>query len=103
MAKRCGSPAFITTSSAAGRRHERQAMSFTVLRRALFQVHMWIGLVLGILLAALGLSGSLLVYDDEFANFLAPRPHATAQGTMLPLDAIVAAAGAAVSGRGQVQ
>ena len=29
---------------------------------------MWVGLILGVLLAALGLSGSLLVYDDEIAD-----------------------------------
>jgi uncharacterized iron-regulated membrane protein len=78
-------------------------MSFITIRRTLFQIHMWIGLVLGLLLAALGLSGSVLVYDDKLADFLMPRPQATAQGTMLSLDAIIAAARAAVPGRGQVQ
>ncbi len=38
------------------------------LRQTLFTVHMWIGLILGLLLAALGLSGSLLVYDDQIAE-----------------------------------
>ncbi len=78
-------------------------MNFIAIRRALFQLHMWIGLVLGLLLAALGLSGSMLVYDDKLADLLMPRPQATAQGTMLSLDAIIAAARAAVPGRGQVQ
>ncbi len=78
-------------------------MTFTAIRRALFQLHMWIGLVLGLLLAALGLSGSVLVYDDQIANFLSPRPMVTTQGPMLPLDAMIAAARTAVPGRGQVQ
>jgi uncharacterized iron-regulated membrane protein len=67
-------------------------MSFANIRRSLFVLHMWIGLGLGLLLALLGLSGSVLVYDDQIADLLAPRPKAVAQGPMLSLDAIVAAA-----------
>ena len=56
-------------------------MSFATVRRTLFTVHMWVGLILGLLLAALGLSGSVLVYDDAIADFLdrrrrRPRPPA---------------------------
>jgi uncharacterized iron-regulated membrane protein len=61
-------------------------------RRFLFQVHMWIGLVLGILFVALGLSGSILVYRDGIDRMLAPQPRATAQGAALPLDMLVAKA-----------
>ena len=60
-------------------------MSFSAIRHALFTVHMWIGLILGILLAALGLSGSLLVYDEQVANLLDKRPEAVTAGTPLPL------------------
>ncbi len=63
-------------------------MSFTQLRRALFTIHMWVGLVLGILLAALGLSGSLLVYDEAIANLFSPPPHAVTAGQPLPLTMI---------------
>jgi uncharacterized iron-regulated membrane protein len=70
------------------------------LRKFLFQCHMWIGLVLGLLLVALGLSGSVLVYDDVILDFLAPAPHATAQGAPLSLDQIIAAARAATTTRG---
>jgi uncharacterized iron-regulated membrane protein len=70
------------------------------LRKLLFQFHMWIGLGLGLLLVALGLSGSVLVYDDVIQDFLAPAPHATAQGTPLPLDQIIAAARASTTTRG---
>ena len=52
-------------------------MSFAVVRHALFTVHMWVGLILGILLAALGLSGSLLVYDQAISDWISPPPHAT--------------------------
>src|SRR5262249_26057447 len=50
--------------------------------------HMWIGLILGVLLAALGLSGSLLVYDEQVANLLDKRPQAVTAGTPLPLSMI---------------
>ncbi len=76
------------------------AMRFATLRKLLFQLHMWIGLVLGLLLAALGLSGSVLVYDDAIARFLAPPPRAMAQGKVLPLDRIIAAARASTDARG---
>jgi uncharacterized iron-regulated membrane protein len=63
-------------------------MKFHAVRRTLFTIHMWVGLILGILLAALGLSGSLLVYDDKLANLLSPAPHATMAGQPLPLTMI---------------
>jgi len=78
-------------------------MSFVNVRRLLFQFHMWIGLILGLLLALLGLSGSVLVYDDAIADFLAPVPQAVAKGEALPLDKIVdAARGAAGQGAMQI-
>jgi uncharacterized iron-regulated membrane protein len=70
------------------------------LRKLLFQFHMWIGLGLGLLLIALGLSGSVLVYDDVILDFLVPAPHASAQGALLPLDQIIAAARATTTTRG---
>ena len=42
---------------------------------------MWIGLGLGLLLVLLGLSGSVLVYDDAIAGFIAPPPRARRPGT----------------------
>ena len=56
-------------------------MAFADVRRTLFVLHMWIGLVLGLLLVLLGLSGSALVYDDKIADMIAPPPkRPTAQG-----------------------
>jgi uncharacterized iron-regulated membrane protein len=63
-------------------------MSFATVRRTLFTVHMWVGLILGVFLAALGLSGSLIVYDQEIADFLSPPPHANTAGMPLPLTMI---------------
>jgi uncharacterized iron-regulated membrane protein len=77
-------------------------MTFTAIRRTLFVLHMWLGLGLGLLLVLLGLSGSVLVYDDAIADLLAPPPKAVARGPILPLDAIIAAA-RGQSSRGPVQ
>jgi uncharacterized iron-regulated membrane protein len=73
------------------------------IRRTLFTIHMWVGLILGVLLAALGLSGSLLVYDDAIADFLNPAPHTVTQGPTLPLDRIAAAARVAAKAQGLVR
>lgn len=73
------------------------------LRRTLFTVHMWIGLILGLLLAALGLSGSLLVYDDALADLLNPPPRAATQGQPLPLSMIQDIAQETVGHSGQMQ
>jgi uncharacterized iron-regulated membrane protein len=81
-------------------------MTFHAVRRTLFTVHMWVGLILGILLAALGLSGSLLVYDDKIAQLLAPAPRAETAGDPLPLSMIedIAARAAGEKGvHGQMQ
>lgn len=75
-------------------------MKFADVRRTLFTVHMWVGLVLGILLAALGLSGSTLVYDDKVAALIDPPPHATTVGQPLPLDMIASAAREAAARKG---
>jgi len=76
------------------------AMSFAAFRRVMFQVHMWVGLILGLLLAILGISGSILVYDNAVLDMMAPRAAAT--GTPLPLEKIAEVA-RATAGRGQMQ
>ncbi|MEP6828720.1 MAG: PepSY-associated TM helix domain-containing protein [Rhizomicrobium sp.] len=77
-------------------------MNFPAVRWLMFQVHMWVGLVLGVLLGLLGLSGSILVYDDAIVEMLAPVPQAAAKGEALSLDKIVEAARGA-AGRGAMQ
>lgn len=47
------------------------------LRRALFQIHLWLGIALGLYVFCIGLSGSLLVFKEE----LTPKPH-IATGTV---------------------
>jgi uncharacterized iron-regulated membrane protein len=46
------------------------------LRRAAFQVHLWVGLGIGLYVVVLSLTGSLLVYRNELDRYLA-TPHAT--------------------------
>ena len=61
-------------------------MKFATVRNTLFQIHMWVGLIAGILFVLLGLSGSIIVYGNDVAQMLSPAPAATAQGTPLPLQ-----------------
>ena len=75
-------------------------MKFATVRRTLFTVHMWVGLILGVLLAALGLSGSILVYDDKVASLIDAPPHARTAGQALPLDMIASAARDAAARKG---
>ena len=75
-------------------------MSFTTLRHTLFTVHMWMGLILGILLAALGLSGSLLVYDEAISDWISPPPAATTAGSPLPLSMLADIAREAAAAKG---
>src|SRR5690348_9919030 len=75
-------------------------MSFAAVRHALFTIHMWIGLILGLLLAALGLSGSLLVYDEAISDLLSPPPHATTAGQPLPLSMLSGIARDTAQGQG---
>jgi uncharacterized iron-regulated membrane protein len=75
-------------------------MSFATVRHTLFTVHMWIGLILGLFLAALGLSGSLLVYDDTISDWISPPPRAATAGQPLPLSMITGIASDAAQGQG---
>ncbi len=67
-----------------------------MIRRVLFQVHMWTGLTLGVLFVLLGLSGSVLVFNEEIARWSSPR--ATAAGAPASLDRVVAAARSGTDG-----
>ncbi len=79
-------------------------MRFATVRNILFQVHMWVGLVLGLLLVIIGLSGSLLVYDEDFQHWMQPVPHVSGTGMPASLDRLIAAArDASGRERGQVQ
>ncbi len=67
------------------------------LRRAWWQVHKWIGLVLMILLIPLGLSGVVLAWDDAIDHGLNPQRYAVHGTATLAPSAYAAAAGRALN------
>ena len=57
------------------------------LRRALFQVHLWTGLFLGLYIVAISLSGSALVFRDRIFQAIGNKPRAVViSGPRLPDD-----------------
>jgi uncharacterized iron-regulated membrane protein len=62
------------------------------LRRAWFQVHKWIGLILAILIIPLSLSGALLVWDQPLDRLLNPARYAVSGTAQLSPQAYVDAA-----------
>ena len=58
-------------------------------------MHRWSGIILGLLVVLIGVTGSLLVYEDELDTLLNPDLFRVEPGDVyLPYDAIVAAAAA---------
>ena len=69
------------------------------LRRALFQIHLWTGLAIGLYVAVLSLTGSVLVYRAEVNRFLAsPRATLNDQATPMTVDQLRATAERAYPG-----
>jgi uncharacterized iron-regulated membrane protein len=63
------------------------------LRRAMFQIHLWTGLALGLYVVVLSVSGSVLVYRAEIDRLVAsPRATLNEQATPMTADEIRAAA-----------
>src|SRR5688572_11832204 len=63
------------------------------LRRAIFQIHLWTGLALGLYVVVLSLTGSMLVYRLDIDQLLAsPRAVLNEQATPMTADQIRAAA-----------
>lgn len=57
------------------------------LRKAMFQIHLWTGIGLGLYLVMLSLTGSALVYRNELDRaFASPRPTFDAKATRLTSD-----------------
>jgi uncharacterized iron-regulated membrane protein len=62
------------------------------LRKALFQIHLWTGIGLGIYVLLISVSGSAIVFRNELYKVLWPGPKAVAiSGPKLPHDALKAA------------
>jgi uncharacterized iron-regulated membrane protein len=71
----------------------------TWLRRAIFQVHLWTGLALGLYVLVLSVTGSLLVYRLEIDRFLAsPRAELDEKATPMTVAQLRAAAERAYPG-----
>jgi uncharacterized iron-regulated membrane protein len=62
-------------------------------RRIIGQIHLWTGIVLFVPLVLLGLTGSLLVFEDELNKAFGPS-HRAAGGAARPTSKIIAAASA---------
>jgi len=71
-------------------------LSKIALRRAWFQVHKWIGLILAVLIIPLCLTGSALVWDQALDHVLNPQRYATTAGPALSADKLAAVAQAAL-------
>jgi len=68
-------------------------------RRALFQVHLWMGLVFGVYLFFISVTGSVLVYRNELFELATPAPVVTtATGRLLTDDELIGAAERAHAG-----
>jgi uncharacterized iron-regulated membrane protein len=64
-----------------------------MIRRLIGQVHLWVGLSLCIPLVVLGLTGSVLVFEDELSTvFGAAAGHEAAVGALRPASEVIAAA-----------
>jgi uncharacterized iron-regulated membrane protein len=68
-------------------------------RRALFQMHLWTGLAIGLYIVVLSITGSVLVYRNELDRYFATtRPTYDAKAKRLTTDQMRAAAGRAYPG-----
>jgi uncharacterized iron-regulated membrane protein len=56
------------------------------LRRAAFQIHLWVGLLIGLYVVVLSLTGSVLVYRNELDRYLA-TPRAAFDEAARPMNA----------------
>jgi uncharacterized iron-regulated membrane protein len=62
------------------------------LRRVLAFLHLWAGLILGVPLVVLGLTGSILVFEHELDRWTKPELYAASSGAKRSVAEIVAAA-----------
>ncbi len=67
------------------------------MRRAWFQLHKWIGLILAILIIPLSLTGAALVWDEALEHGLNPQRYAVTGGNAIDVQAYVDAARAVLA------
>jgi uncharacterized iron-regulated membrane protein len=61
-------------------------------RKALFQVHLWVGIGVGLYILIISLSGSAIVFRREIARALWQRPAVTPSGPLMSTEQLSAAA-----------
>jgi len=64
------------------------AVKKSLLRRAIFQVHLWGGLALGLYAFLIGLTGSILVFHEEIMDHMSPRPRIEATAEAVSMEQI---------------
>lgn len=67
------------------------------LRKAWFQIHKWIGLILAALIIPISLTGSALVWHEPMERAMHPQRHAVSGSTELPVTTYASAAQAMLS------
>lgn len=72
-------------------------MSKIAMRKAWFQVHKWIGLILAVLIIPLSLSGAALVWDEALDHVLNPQRYATSGTGTVDAARYIAAARAVLA------
>ncbi len=70
------------------------------LRRALFQVHLWTGLAVGLYALAISVSGSILVYAPQLGEWAHRDLRAVALADVEGRDVVTPVAGARARARG---
>lgn len=71
-------------------------MTKIALRKAWFQVHKWIGLILAVVIFVISLTGAVLVWHDPLERAMHPERYAVTGPAALPIDAYATAAQAAL-------
>ena len=84
---RCGSPDRLDMSTPRRRRwlHQPQAEP---LRRTLYQLHLWIGIALGLYIVVISVSGSAVVFRRELTRWLLPGGRVPETGYPWALSAL---------------
>ena len=70
----------------------------TFLRRALFQIHLWLGIAFGLYIFVVSVTGSAIVFRNEMYAYFGQRPSVVATGEKLSNEALGVAARAAHPG-----
>ena len=57
-----------------GRRGANTGLSRGMMRRALFQIHLWSGIAVGLYVLMISVTGSVVVYSNELYRAATPAP-----------------------------